>query len=161
MPRVRYRITAILSGLRLLALLGCAALVIWGLGAAQVISGRAAKGVIMAAVVGALLFHLSTSTLFMGDCNGLMFRKTLAHWDLVSQVVFTAGSRPGTVEIGTALRPGAKLNPMPVKDGQVLTDLPLRTVVPRGKFDIDRMRWVLNQSGRQDIPLVERSPGER
>lgn len=162
MPRVRYRITPMLSSLRLLAILGCAVLAIWGLGAAQVISGRVAKSVIIAALLGAVMFHLSTSTLFNGDCNGLMFRKTLVHWDAVSQVVFTQGAKLKTTEIGLRLRPGAKVNPMPVTPGQVLVDLPLRIVVPRSKFDIERMRWVLNQSGRQDITLVERSPdGER
>jgi hypothetical protein len=46
---------------------------------------------------------------------------------------------------------------MPVQDGQVLADLPFRTVVPCGKFDIDRMVWVVNQPGRQDITLSEQS----
>lgn len=39
----------------------------------------------------------------------------------------------------------------------MLTDLPFRIVVPRSKFDIERMVWVLNQSGRQDITLIERT----
>jgi hypothetical protein len=46
---------------------------------------------------------------------------------------------------------------MPANDAQVLTDLPFRTVVPHSKFDIDRMVWVLNQSGRQSIKLLERA----
>ncbi|WP_155769442.1 hypothetical protein [Mycobacterium asiaticum] len=155
MPRVRYRITTVFSGLRLVAVLGCVVLAIWGLGAAHLISGRVAKSVIIAAVLGALVFHLSTSTLFMGDCNGLLFRKTLVHWDSVAQVVYTVGAGAGTVEIGARLRPGVNIKAMPVRDGQVLVDLPVRTVVSRSKFDVDRMRWVLNQSGRQDIALVQ------
>ncbi|OHV03072.1 hypothetical protein [Mycobacterium talmoniae] len=167
MSRVRYRITVFLSGLRLALTLGCAALVLWGLGALSValdISwGRPLLVVIFYLVLGwAALSHLATTTRFTGGSMGLGFPGSAVTWDAVAQVVFAAGSKPGTVEIGVRPRPDATLEPRPVRDGQLLTDLPCRTVVLARKFDVDAMRWVLNQSGRRDIALVERTPaGER
>ncbi|MDT5139764.1 MAG: hypothetical protein QOD58_4026 [Mycobacterium sp.] len=157
MRDVRYRITVLLSSLRLVLILALAVVAIWAVGSAHLIQGRVAKTFIIVVLVGALSFHLSTSTLFIGDCNGLTFRKMLVRWDFVSQVVMTAGAKPNTIEIGVRLVSGAKLESMPAKDAQVLTDLPFRTVVPHSKFDTDRMVWVLNQSGRQDIVLLERT----
>ncbi|GFG67501.1 hypothetical protein MKUB_49910 [Mycobacterium kubicae] len=157
MRQVRYRITVFLSGLRLLLIIAVAVGAIWAAGSAHLLSGRGARIFIIAVAMGALTFHLSTSTLFIGDCNGLTFRKTLVHWDCVSQVVITAGIKPSTLEIGARSFYGVKLDPIPVREGQVLTDLPCRIVVPRSKFDIERMVWVLNQSGRQDITLIERT----
>ena len=45
-----------------------------------------------------------------------------------------------------------------VKRGEVLTDLPVRVLVPGTRFDLEGMKWALNQSGRTDVPLIERTP---
>ena len=102
MVRVRYRITVFLSSLRLMLILGCAVLALWGLGsaseAAHLHSGfRVATLVLFAVFGGAVVFHLSTSTLFAGDCFGLLFRRTRVGWDTVWQIVLTAGSKSETV----------------------------------------------------------------
>lgn len=157
MKQVRYRITVSFAGLWLLLVLAGAIAAIWLAGSLNLISGLGGKRLILVVVAAALVFYLSTSTLFNGDCFGLRFRKTLVRWNHISQVVFTAGSKPGTVEIGARLPPGAAQNPTPAKAGRLLTDLPFRTVVGKRKFDLDRLQWVLDQAGRQDITLVERT----
>ena len=34
----------------------------------------------------------------------------------------------------------------------------MRVLVPDTKFDLEGMKWALNQSGRTDVPLIERTP---
>jgi hypothetical protein len=162
MKRVRYRIAAEWAGLWLLLISAGVVGVIWAAGTMHLLPERFVGRMILPIAVAAVVFYLSTSTLFTGDCYGLRFRRTLVGWQHISQVVFTAGSKPGTFEIGARVQAGAPQSSLPVKAGQVLTDLPFRTVVSQNRFDITRLCWVLDQSGRQDLKLVERTAdGER
>ena len=97
--------------------------------------------------------------LFKGDAEGLMPMCRTHHdgsWETIDGVVVTTA--PGTVEIGLILAPGVEVKPAKVKRGEVLTDLPVRVLVPDTKFDLEGMKWALNQSGRTDVPLIERTP---
>lgn len=141
--------------------------VIWGLGEATMAIGLTwGRPLFVVIVVGVLIvawvLYARAVLLFEGSSLGVVFPRYLAKWPNVAQVVFTAGSRPGTVEIGVRLvpQPNAPSDPMPVREGQLLTDLPARGVVPQRLFDLDRLRWVLNQSGRRDVALIERTPAD-
>ncbi|MCV7314878.1 hypothetical protein H7J77_04910 [Mycolicibacillus parakoreensis] len=164
--QMRYRIAVALAGLRLLAIVVGGVVMIWAMGQLAHVVGltwgwQALKLVLALAVVAGLGYHLATSTLFIGDVAGLRFRATLVRWKDISEVVIAADDARGTVEIGAAGR-DAPPTPMPVRDNEVLTDLPYRTVVRARSFSLDRLRWAMNQSGRDDIALVERiGDGER
>ncbi|MGV9712480.1 hypothetical protein ACWDTI_17660 [Gordonia sp. NPDC003424] len=83
-------------------------------------------------------------------------------WINIESVVVTRGFDDGDVEIGVRPRPGVTVQAMMNLRGDVLTDLPLRTTVPRDMFDIDGLCWGVNLSGRHDIPIYERTDaGER
>lgn len=164
--QMRYRIAVRLAGLRLLAVVVGGVVLIWATGQLAGVVGltwgwQGLKLVLALAVVAGIGYHLATSTLFIGDVLGLRFRATLVPWAEISQVVITADDARGTVEIA-ALGAGKNPVPMPARDQEVLTDLPYRTVVGARRFHLDRLRWAMNQSGRSDIALVERTgDGER
>lgn len=166
MKAAQYRIKR--PGWQLIGVLAFVAglVVIWALGEATMALGltwgRTLFVVIVVAVLGvAWVFYARAVLLFEGSCLGVLFPRYLAKWPNVSQVVYTDGSKPGTVEIGVRLVPNAvePSEPRPVRAGQLLTDLPARGVVPERLFDLERLRWVLNQSGRRDVALIERTPG--
>lgn len=46
---------------------------------------------------------------------------------------------------------------MPVREGEVLTDLPLRVRVPRSKFSADRLAWAIDRFADPGTALVERT----
>lgn len=113
---------------------------------------------IFAAMVVAAVYWGAT-LLFKGDAEGLMPMCRTHHdgsWETIDGVVVTTG--PGTVEIGLILAPGAEVKPARAKRREVLTDLPVRVLVPDTKFDLEGMKWALNQSGRTNVPLIERTP---
>lgn len=157
MKRVRYRIAVDWGGLWLALISAGAIALVWAAGSVHLVPRGLAGRMIFPVALAAVVFYLSTSTRFSGDCYGLRFRKTMVGWRDISQVVFTAGSKPGTVEIGARSAAGSTPNAMAPRAGEVLTDLPFRTVVSQRKFDLSRMCWVLDQSERQDISLIERT----
>src|SRR5690625_2399506 len=145
--QMRYRIAVALAGLRLTAIGVGGVALIWAMGQLARIVGltwgwQALKLVVVLAVVAGLGYHLATSTLFIGDVLGLRFRATLARWKDLTQVVIAADDARGTVEIGAAGR-DAPPTPMPVRDGEVLTDLPYRPVGRARSFSVDRLRWAM------------------
>ncbi|MGC4935217.1 hypothetical protein ACLQ3C_16220 [Gordonia sp. DT30] len=106
--------------------------------------------------------YLTVSNRFTGNAFTLMVRQTRVPWTSVGAVVFTAGSKPGTIEIGVRSNGPTGTSSLKTRKGELLTDLPYRVVVTQRSFDLDRLHWALNQSGRADIPLIERTPmGER
>ncbi|ORB50343.1 hypothetical protein BST43_22450 [Mycobacteroides saopaulense] len=169
--RWSYRITRRNTGLGWLiavpAALGTFALIGWGTTA-----GLQALGISIARIVGIIILAVSifgamvvaglywgATLLFKGDADGLFPMCKTEHdgsWDTIDGVVVTTA--PGTVEIGLILAPGAEVKPAKNKPGEVLTDLPVRVLVPDTKFDLEAMKWALNQSGRTDVPLIERTP---
>lgn len=166
-----YRITRRNTGLGWLiaipAALGTFALIGWGISA-----GLQALGIPIARAVGIIILAISilaamvvaglywgATLLFKGDADGLFPMCKTGHdgsWDTIDGVVVTTA--PGTVEIGLILAPGAEVTSAKNKPGEILTDLPLRVLVPDTKFDLEAMKWALNQSGRTDVPLIERTP---
>ncbi|MBV0919274.1 hypothetical protein [Mycobacteroides chelonae] len=169
--RWSYRITRQNTGLGWLiavpAALGTFALIGWG-----ATTGLQALGISIARLVGVIILIVSifaamvvvglywgATLLFKGDADGLFPMCKTEHdgsWDTIDGVVVTTA--PGTVEIGLILAPGVKVTPAKNKPGEILTDLPVRVLVPDNKFDLEAMKWALNQSGRNDVPLIERTP---
>ncbi|OBJ74427.1 hypothetical protein [Mycobacterium sp. 1274756.6] len=178
--RVNYRITKRFGALGQLVAapvgLLCGFAVLAGFGAflapaMEALPGKdmiafAVLGVSMAVFITPIVFVMVKSILFEGNDNHVGGVK----WDSIAGIIYTAGREPGTLEIGLRVRPGVEpesilgkpATPHPVRPGQVLTDLPFRFVVPQRRFHLDGMKWLLNQSGRTDIALIERTPtGER
>lgn len=169
--RWSYRITRRNTGLGWLiaipAAFGTFALIGWGattgLGALGVHIPRGVALIILAVSIFAAMVvaavYWGATLLFKGDAEGLAPMCRTDHdgsWETIDAVVVTTA--PGTVEIGLILAPAVKVTPAKKKRGEVLTDLPVRVLVPDTKFDLEGMKWALNQSGRTDVPLIERTP---
>lgn len=123
---------------------------------------RAGVGIVASAVWGGIavcVFYFHRITLFYGNAVGLTFRRNkhfMQKWQDVAQVVIARST--DTVEIAVAPAPGAVVEAMPTRTGEVLTGYPVRVRVPAERFDPDRLKWVLNQSGQSNIALVEQTP---
>lgn len=130
---------------------------------------NALRALLVVTVVAQSVAALKQVTLLDGDCDGVRFRlrgnpfrRVGVGWGAISQVVFTAGSKGRTIEVGLRTRSPQAAIPLPPRRGEILTDLPYRVVVPQKSFDLRKVQWMLNQSGRRDVALVERTPaGER
>lgn len=173
--RAEYRITqryAALGWIVALALaLGTFVLTSWALGTilqrVEVSGGRAigliGLAVAMWAAVGVLTVYRRWTVLFVGNANGLTIKRDkqfAKSWNQVAHVVIAPGA--DSVEIAIVPVKGASVESMPVRTGEVLTEFPVRVTVPAAKLDLNRLKWVLNQSGCTDIALIERTPaGQR
>ncbi|WP_155827016.1 hypothetical protein [Jongsikchunia kroppenstedtii] len=95
-------------------------------------------------------------TLFSGSAYALIVRNARVPWSLVSQVVVAPGRTPDSTEIGVrTARPQPQS--LRIRENEALRDLPFRVVVPTKQFDMDRLHWAINQSGRTDIALLYRT----
>ncbi|BBZ67960.1 hypothetical protein MINS_33890 [Mycolicibacterium insubricum] len=174
--RTGYRITRPHSefGWLLVGPAAVAAVSLVGWGLVELIKALGFEGskagiAVIVAAIGTGVFVLKQyarwSTLFLGNADGLTFARDkdfAGGWNAVGKVIIARANEPGMVEIGVVPVPGVPVNPMPVRSDAVLGDLPARVSVPASKFDLDRLKWALNQSGCSDIPLLERKPsGDR
>lgn len=164
--RLRYRITVSFSPLRLVG-----AYVVFGVILAAVIGTFSALDVdegpasvvvhplFMVGTIGIVVWHMAKSTLFQATWMTLIMRGTTVGWDEVEAVVLTTGSAHGTVELGVMPRPGGQTPTLDVRPGERLVDIPMRVVVPASKVDVDKLHWAINQTGRTDMLLIERTAG--
>ena len=169
MRKAQYRITVPYAALRLTVMLiaffvafAILANFLDGQGVTER-SGRVfMRPLFMIGLVTLTVWQLRVAGLFNGNALGLFFRTTQVHWGQVGAVVISPGSAAGQVEIGVRPVPGVELPLSKPRTGEVLTDLPQRVLVRTKDFDLDRLHWALNQSGRTDLQVLERTPdGER
>ncbi|MCH5645292.1 hypothetical protein [Gordonia sp. ABSL49_1] len=107
-----------------------------------------------------ILVGLNFCTLLAATAVGVTTRRRFAKWNEIAAIVFTRGDDPRSFEVGVLVKPGANppwSTPMPVREGEVLTDLPLRVRVPRSKFSADRLAWAIDRFADPGTALVERT----
>ena len=170
LTRSRFVIT-VGAGLRRLVL--TVACLLWLLSALQVgnllgwTGADAVTRIVLALMVVLLVFQvpviLVTVLLLVGGPRGLTFWRrqgagvTRVPWADIERVVFSSGLVANTIEIGVALRAGAKPRRSSTRRHDVLTDLPCRVVVPRKSFDVAGLQRLV--AAHPQVELVERAAG--
>lgn len=105
----------------------------------------------------AIYVAMNFCTLFAVTSVGVTTRLAVAKWSHVRAIVYTRAGAPGSVEVGVVATPDADLwsKPMPVRAGEVLTDLPMRVRIPDSKFSADRLAFTIARFAGPGTELVE------
>lgn len=159
--RIRYWVSTRHAPVVLVAMLVLVGLTVLGVAVIAAVTGDDdIAGVMIGAItIGGVLIvlnvHTKMTNLLVMSAHGVIVRRRPLPWSSVAAIVVT--DHPDTVEIGIRATPTAMLSALPVRPEESLTDLPMRVMVPREKFDLDRVNWAVNQSGRTDVPILRRT----